>query len=93
MIIANIRKSSLVVSDFTENKNGVYYEAGYAKGLGIEVIHTCWVKDESDFKVHFDTSTINHILWKDSDDLYEKLTTRIMALGLEKSLPQRRTGA
>ena len=41
-IIAEIRRSRFVVADFTQGKDGarggVYYEAGFAHGLGIEVI-------------------------------------------------------
>jgi len=47
-IIAKIRKSRFVVADFTGDRGGVYYEAGYAKALGREVIFTCrkdWFKN------------------------------------------------
>jgi hypothetical protein len=37
-IIADIRKSGLVIADFTQHKGGVYFEAGFALGLGIPVI-------------------------------------------------------
>jgi hypothetical protein len=37
-IIAEIRKSKFVVADFTGHRGGVYFEAGYAMGLGIPVI-------------------------------------------------------
>lgn len=40
-ILANIRKSKFVIADFTGNRGGVYYEAGFASGLGIPVIWTC----------------------------------------------------
>ena len=33
-IIAQIRASKFVVADFTRNRGGVYYEAGFALGLG-----------------------------------------------------------
>lgn len=76
-IIAEIRKSRFMVADFTEHRGGVYFEAGFAKGLGIEVIWTCR-EDEID-KSHFDTRQYNHIVWKNEKELYEKLRRRIEA--------------
>ena len=44
-IIAEIRRSKFMVADLThgedEPRGGVYYEAGFAFGLNIPVIHTC----------------------------------------------------
>jgi nucleoside 2-deoxyribosyltransferase len=40
-ILARIQESRFVVADFTRNRGGVYYEAGFASGLGIPVIHLC----------------------------------------------------
>jgi hypothetical protein len=37
-IVAEIRRSAFVVADFTEHRGGVYYEAGFAHGLGRDVI-------------------------------------------------------
>ena len=76
-IIAEIRKSRFLVADFTRQRGGVYFEAGFAKGLEIPVIFTC-KEDEID-QVHFDTRQYNHILWKDPEDLYLKLKMRILA--------------
>lgn len=76
-IIAEIRKSRFLVADFTDHRGGVYYEAGFAKGLGMEVIWTC---RETDLKnTHFDTRQYNHIPWNDEKDLFEKLKRRIEA--------------
>lgn len=76
-IIAEIRKSALVVADFTKQRNGVYFEAGYAMGFGIHVIRTCSKKEES--KIHFDTRQYNHIFWDTPADLKQKLINRINA--------------
>ncbi|MBI2418300.1 MAG: hypothetical protein HYV28_10455, partial [Ignavibacteriales bacterium] len=76
-IIAEIRKSKFMVADFTGDRSGVYYEAGFAQGLGIPVI---WVVDETDVKnLHFDTRQYNHITYKDAEDLRLKLRARIEA--------------
>ena len=40
-IISKIRNSSLVIADVTGERSGVYYEAGFAEGLGIPVIWLC----------------------------------------------------
>ena len=76
-IIAGIRKSRLMVADFTGHRGGVYFEAGFAKGLGRPVIFTCKNTDISD--AHFDTDHYNHIVWKDPEDLRQRLMARIEA--------------
>ena len=40
-IIAQIRRSRFVVCDLTGYRGGVYFEAGFAYGLGLDVIYTC----------------------------------------------------
>ena len=81
-IIAEIRRSRFLVADFTHGKDGarggVYFEAGFAFGLGIPVIYTCR-KDAID-KIHFDTRQYHHTAWKDPKDLRDKLEKRILAL-------------
>ena len=76
-IIADIRKSGLVIAEFTQHKGGVYFEAGFALGLGIPVI---WICRDTDLKdAHFDTRQYPHIVWQKADDLREKLIARIEA--------------
>lgn len=81
-IIAEIRKSTFVVADFTcgpgQVRGGVYYEAGFAMGLRIPVIWTC--KDTSIADLHFDTRQYSHIVWKDPNDLKSQLAARIGAV-------------
>ncbi len=80
-IVAEIRRSKYVVADFTGNRGGVYFEAGFAQGLGLPVI---WTVKESDLvNVHFDTRQYNHIVYTTPEDLYEKLLSRIQATILE----------
>lgn len=76
-IIAEIRSSAFIVADFTGQRGGVYYEAGYAIGLGIPVI---WTIRKSDIpNLHFDTRQYNHIAWDSATDLQENLLMRINA--------------
>lgn len=76
-IIAEIRKSGLLVADFTGQRGGVYFEAGFAMGLEIPVIWTCRKDDVEN--LHFDTRQYNHIVWSDSADLRVKLQNRVEA--------------
>ena len=84
-IIAEIRRSRFVVADFThDSKQGargsVYYETGFARGLGKEVISTC--REDLIEKLHFDTRQYYHIAWeKDNlEDLRKNLANRISAI-------------
>lgn len=66
-MIMLIRKSKFLIADFTGDRGGVYFEAGFAKGLGLEVIYTC---EEEAFKTtapHFDINHYNFILWNRED--------------------------
>jgi len=76
-IVAEIRRSGLVVADFTGQRAGVYFEAGLAQGLGIPIIWT--VKKDDLANVHFDTRQYNHIDWVDPNDLRRRLHDRIAA--------------
>lgn len=76
-IIAEIRNSRFVVADVTQQKSGVYYEAGFAYGLGLPVI---WCVRKDDLQnVHFDTRQYNHIVWDSESELKEKLKNFILA--------------
>ena len=53
-IIGEIRSSKFLIADFTGNRGGVYYEAGFAHGFNIPVIYTCsedWWNKEINMKV------------------------------------------
>jgi nucleoside 2-deoxyribosyltransferase len=89
-IVAEIRRSRFLVADFTcQSKNirgGVYYEAGYAQGLGIPVIWTC--KSTSINDLHFDTRQYAHIIWKNASDLFFQLKNRVGATIGDGPLPK-----
>lgn len=76
-IIAEIKKSKFVVSDFTQHKHGVYFETGFALGLKKPVIYTCLESDFGD--THFDTNHYPHIIYKDLEELGKKLKDKIEA--------------
>ena len=83
-IIAQIRQSRFIIADFTaekpkEPRGGVYYEAGFAYGLGLKVIPMC----RKDFMehIHFDTKQLRHIVWSEDDlqGFYEEIYDSIGA--------------
>jgi len=78
-ILFEIRQSDFIVADLTGNRNGVYYEAGYAQALGKEVIVTWKKTDEEEDQPHFDVAQKNMIRWDSEDELYEALVKRIKA--------------
>lgn len=77
-IMAEIKNSRFLVADVTEQKSGVYFEAGYAIGLGIPVIWAA--KKDEEKNLHFDTRQYNHILWTDEMDLARKLEPFVIAI-------------
>jgi hypothetical protein len=77
-IITEVRRSRFVVADYTEQVNGVYFEAGFALGLGLQVIPTC--RSDHIQKLHFDVRHLNTLPWNDPDDLRSKLEKRIVAI-------------
>lgn len=76
-MVLEIRKSRFVVAEVSTANANVYFEAGLALGAGIPVIWLC-----SDSEKHirkFDVEHFNHIFYKDSRSLKERLQTRIQA--------------
>lgn len=76
-IVAAIRRSALIVADFTGNRGGVYFEAGFAMGLGVPLVWSC--RADAIAHVHFDTRQYSHVLWQTPDELRRKLQARIEA--------------
>ena len=77
-IIAEIRRSAFLVADFTEHRQNVYFETGFAIGLGLQVIWTCRKDHIKD--LHFDIRQYNSIDWEDKADLKKRLKDRIEAM-------------
>lgn len=80
-IFFEIEQSLFVVVDVTYPNLGAYYEAGYAQGLGKEVIVCCRKDnfDNQDTRPHFDIAQKSMIIWTDSEDLVSRLKRRIEA--------------
>jgi hypothetical protein len=78
-IIASIKISRFLVADLTVNRGGIYFEAGFALGLGLPVI---WlVNTERLDCVHFDTRQYYFIRWRRGEwvELQRALQLRIRA--------------
>jgi len=109
-IIAKINEASLVIVDLTcdvfnhstlterkivEARGGVYFEAGYAMGLGIPIIWTC--RTDCIKHIHFDLRQYRQIGWYEEEGTYnvkglndkitfkEALVNRISALRLNRN--------
>lgn len=84
-IVNEIRRSRFVVADFTGHRGGVYFEAGYAMGLGIPVIWCCSKKEIDD--LHFDIRQYNCLDWEpDKLDVFaRRLKERIISVCGERT--------
>ncbi len=78
-IIAEIKRTKFLIADFSGLRSGVFFEAGFAKGLGREVICTVRKADVEKLKEHFDTRQYKHIIYDSPEDLRKKLFNRICA--------------
>ena len=100
-VINKINEARFVIADFTclpeqpekdgkipgGVRGGVYFEAGYARGLGKEVIVTCCDSDDAKKRRHFDIDQLNTLFWHERDgklycgdmDLTKRLAERIKA--------------
>lgn len=84
-MVGEIRRAQFVVADFTGHRNGVYFESGFALGIGRPVIWCC--RKDAMVEAHFDTRQFNYIDWTDPANLRVRLARRIVALGLLPPAP------
>jgi len=77
-IIAEIKNSRFVVADVTHQRPGVYFEAGYALGLGLPVFWS--VRSDDLSNVHFDTRQYNHVVWNNEQHLADQLCSFVVAV-------------
>ena len=88
-----IRESRFLILEISDPNYGAYYEAGYALGLGKEVIICCsesvfkkeyLTEEEKKYakylKPHFDIAQKQILVWKNHEDLIKKLCEWIKAL-------------
>ena len=77
-MLYEIRNAKFVIAELTGHNNGAYFEAGYALGIGKDVIQVCNKEKFAD-DCHFDVKQVNTIIWENQNDLLERLTNRIIA--------------
>jgi hypothetical protein len=77
-IISQLRQSRFLVADFTGQRAGVYYEAGFIHGLGRNVF---WMVDKEELaNVHFDLRQYNFIDYDSVLNAKSRLQYRILAV-------------
>lgn len=77
-MLYQIKNSKFLIAEFSHHNNGAYYEAGYALGLGKEVIHIC-KKSELTSGLHFDVAQVNTIVYDNIEEFPAKIVKRIKA--------------
>jgi len=78
-ILAGIRRCRFLVADARGSRTSVYYEAGFADGLGIPVIWCCLRGKEHEMA--FDTRQLEHIIYDSPEDLRKQLIAKIERKG------------
>ncbi len=80
-ILDSIRNSEFVIVDLTDNRPNVFYEAGFAQGIGRTPIY---IAKEGN-KLEFDIKDFPIIFYTTNRSLKEKLKRRLEALTREKN--------
>lgn len=88
-IIGRIKGSRFMVADFTGQRQGVYFEAGFMLGLGRTVIWMCRKGELAE--VHFDARQYNYIDYENAAEAKKRLYDRIVAI--EGEGPEARVSA
>lgn len=79
-ILNRIDTSDVVLADMTGERPNCYFEAGYARGLGKELILTVRRTPQTALGLHFDLAGNRFIVWSSVDELKEQLTRRFNAI-------------
>lgn len=72
-IINNINKSGLIICDLTDERPNVYYELGYARGIGKKVI----ICAREGTKLHFDIKDFNTIIYRTTSHLRREISEEL----------------
>jgi len=86
-IISEIKNCAFLVAELTYHNRGVYFESGFARGIGKPVFHVVrngftsskLEDDKLGKKIHFDIQQVMYRPWENPDDLYTKLKDWIEA--------------
>src|SRR4051812_44346271 len=77
-VLSQIRKSQLLVADYTRADDAVPFVAGFALGLGIPVVSTCRIDHAIDLRAG-DRRGQDMLRWERPEDLAAGLAARIFA--------------
>ena len=72
-MLAAIAHSDLLIADITYDRPNVYYELGFAHGLGRPVV----LLARNGTELHFDIKDYNTIFYKNFKELHSKLSSRL----------------
>lgn len=75
-VLESIACAEFVICDLTKERPNVYYEAGYAQGLGKLPIYLAKLGTD----IHFDVKDYPIVLYRNLKELKEKLTERLRGL-------------
>ena len=81
LILEYIKISKYLVCDITKERPNVYYELGYAHGIGREVILIA----KHGSSMHFDIKDYNTIFYRNLTDLESSLEKRIESIGITEA--------
>lgn len=95
-IFAEIRKADFLIADLTYARPSAYFEAGFAEGMGTQVIYTVRQDHlgnsphEESMRVHFDLQMKNIIGWRASAPVeFQRALQRRVRLVLAPQLSER----
>jgi hypothetical protein len=83
-ILESIIKAEFVIVDLTKERPNVFFEAGYAHGLGEIPIYLA----RRGTQIHFDLKDYPIIEFRNMKELREKLTKRFLALSKQTKGPE-----
>ncbi len=72
-----IRRSKFIIADLTDENRGAYWEAGFAEGLGMQVIYICEEGKFKKEKPHFDTNHHLTVIWNDTPEGLKKFADEL----------------
>ena len=75
-IFSSIKKAAFIIVDLSEHKPNVYYELGFAQGLGKDCVVTAY----KDTPLPFDVADIPTIFWEGQKQLKDQLREKLKVI-------------
>jgi hypothetical protein len=80
-ILESIRKAEFVIVDLTNERPNVFFEAGYAHGIGKTPIYVA----RAETKIHFDIKDYPIIFFRNMKELKDGVAKRLVALARKRA--------